>query len=127
MTNFMDMSDLSLQQQMMVNQAVDNNKKDKTILIVLWLFFATIGVHRFYLGQTGYAVCLILFGWATLFIWPLVDIIFALKATDAHNEKLRKEAINEMRFMSGRHNNFEVVGEGEVKNATVIKTEEEQK
>lgn len=92
---------LTSEQQILVNQMVQARQKDKTMVIVLWLFFASLGAHRFYLGNTGYAICLILFGWMTLFIWPLVDLIFAMKELHRQNEKIERDAINEVRVMHG--------------------------
>ncbi len=63
-------------------QKYNDKKKDGTIAFVLWFFLATFGAHRFYLGQTKRAVCLLLLGWLTLFIWPLVDGIVMLVNKD---------------------------------------------
>ena len=108
MTNGFETAGLNFEQMMLVNQEVADKKKEKMFVVLLWLFFASLGAHRFYLGNTGYAICMILFGWATLFIWPLVDIIFALKEVERHNERVRQEAINRVRILDGGHRNIHV-------------------
>lgn len=58
--------------------------KSKLVMYLLWAFLGFFGAHRFYLGDTKKAVLMICFGWATLFIWPVVDVFFLNKA---FNEK----------------------------------------
>ena len=60
--------------------AFDPNASDKSRLIALVLawFFGIFGAHRFYAGRITSGVLQLLFGWATLFIWNLVDIIMIL-------------------------------------------------
>lgn len=97
MTQVYDTDGLTAQQMMLVDMELKNNRKDKTVVVLLWLFFAAFGAHRFYLGHIGYAVAMMLLGWITLFIWPLIDIILALKETDRMNEEARRHAINRVR------------------------------
>ena len=62
----------------------DANKKSVGAAYVLWLFLGGLGVHRFYLGQTGTGVAQLLLGllgwlplflgWAVLGIWLIVDL-----------------------------------------------------
>lgn len=56
----------------------ESNRKKGIVAWLLWLFLGVIGVHRFYLGNTGYAVAMLLLGWATLGIWPLLDGIICI-------------------------------------------------
>ena len=102
MSNLYLRQDLDSSEQMMVDAEVTRSKKDKTIVILLWLFLATVGAQRFYLKDTGYAIMLILFGWATLFIWPLVDIFFALKRLEQYNNKIEEDAIMKVKAMRPR-------------------------
>ena len=56
-------------------------QKDTAVAYVLAIFLGGLGVHHFYLGQTGQAVamlCLWLFGWITSFIGIGVVILFAV-------------------------------------------------
>lgn len=50
-------------------------KYDEPWLIVIFsIFFGSLGVDRFILGDVALGVCKLLFGWLTLGIWPIVDI-----------------------------------------------------
>lgn len=56
----------------------ESSRKKGIVAWLLWLFLGVIGAHRFYLGNTGYAVAMLLLGWATLGIWPLLDGIICI-------------------------------------------------
>lgn len=107
MNNSFDTYGMSAEQVMLVNSEFESKKKNKTVVVLLWAFMAPLAGHRFFLGNTGYAVAMLLLGWCTLFIWPLVDIIFALKETDRQNERIRQDAINRARMIQGGHQNIE--------------------
>ncbi len=50
--------------------------KDKNVAGILSLFFGWLGIHRFYLGQTGLGILYILISWTTISFWiSLVDAI----------------------------------------------------
>jgi len=49
----------------------DAAKKSAGVAYLLWFFLGSLGVHRFYLGQTGSGVAMLLLcllSWATTFI-----------------------------------------------------------
>jgi TM2 domain-containing membrane protein YozV len=52
--------------------------KSRTVAAILGFFLGGIGIHRFYLGNIGLGLGLLLAGWITLGIWPLIDWIFVL-------------------------------------------------
>lgn len=58
--------------------------KDKTIGGLLALFFGSIGVHRFYLGQTGLGILHVLFCWT--FIPWLIGIINGIQLLSMDQE-----------------------------------------
>jgi hypothetical protein len=58
--------------------------KSRTVATILGFFLGSLGVDRFYLGNVGMGVCKLLFGWATLFIWPLIDWIVIISGA-AHD------------------------------------------
>ena len=79
---------LTTEQQMLVEQKLQNEKKSMGVAYLLWFFLGTLGGHRFYLGRSGTgAVMLVLWllGIATIIIavgfvlliplgiWALVD------------------------------------------------------
>ena len=49
--------------------------KDWLITLLLAIFLGIFGVHRFYVGKIGTGILMLLFGWMTLGIWLLIDII----------------------------------------------------
>ena len=56
-----------------------NRKINKHLFVWVGTFLVGgFGVDRFLRGQIGVGVCKLLFSWATLGIWPLVDWIIAL-------------------------------------------------
>ena len=79
---------LSTQQQMLIEQRLQNDKKSTGAAYALWFFVGFLGGHRFYLGRTGSGIAqlvLTVLGWLTLMlgiglvfllavgIWVLVD------------------------------------------------------
>lgn len=88
---------LSPHQHVILASEFDKRKKSKGITFLLWFFLSTFGAHRFYLGNTGLAIAMLLLGWATLFIWPLVDGIYCLvKKVDEMNEEIERKIISEI-------------------------------
>lgn len=85
---------LSDREMMLVNSEYDRRRKSKAIVFVLWFFLGSLGVHRFYTGQIGYGVCILLLGWLTLEIWPFIDgIVLLVSKVDKINEDIEKEII----------------------------------
>ena len=79
---------LCTQQQMLIEQPLQNDKKSTGAAYALWFFVGFLGGHRFYLGRTGSGIAqlvLTVLGWLTLMlgiglvfllavgIWVLVD------------------------------------------------------
>jgi hypothetical protein len=64
--------------------------KSRTVAAVIGFFLGGIGIHRFCLGNIGMGVAMLLLGWATLGIWPLIDWIIVLvsPAHDGHGLKV---------------------------------------
>jgi TM2 domain-containing membrane protein YozV len=63
------------------NYGPDVSEKSRLVAFLLCTFLGAIGVHRFYVGKITSGIMQILFGWATLFIWPLVDWIMILSGS----------------------------------------------
>lgn len=51
----------------------DNQKKTPGVAYALWFFFGALGGHRFYAGDTGYALGM-LFTLGGLGLWTLIDV-----------------------------------------------------
>jgi TM2 domain-containing membrane protein YozV len=84
----------------------DANKKSVAVAYLLWFFFGMLGVHRFYLGETGTAItilvltvvsCLLMFvviGFFTIAIpaiWTLVDLFLIPGIARRHNTNLASQ------------------------------------
>ena len=54
------------------------------------VFLTFVGIDRMAIGDLFLGLCKLLLGWATLFIWPLVDIYFCYhRAMEKNFEELR--------------------------------------
>lgn len=60
------------------------SSKSRLVATLLGFFLGGLGVHRFYLGNIGLGVALLLLGWLTFGIWPLIDWIIVI-AGQAHD------------------------------------------
>lgn len=61
------------QQSTVIQMQYDNEKKSAGVAYALWFFFGAIGGHRFYAGDTGYALGM-LFTLGGLGVWALIDV-----------------------------------------------------
>lgn len=59
--------------------------KSSTTTLLLSIFLGWLGVDRFYIGDIGIGVCKLLFGLATMYIWPLIDIFISYKKAKEKN------------------------------------------
>jgi len=68
------------------------SEKDWLTTLLLVLFVGGWGVHRFYVGKVGTGILMIFFGWLTLGIWWLVDVIKICtgKFTDSEGKFITK-------------------------------------
>ena len=100
MNNLYLKQDLTGEQLAMIESEMNNKRKSKGIAYALWFFLCTLGGHRFYTGNTGYAICMILFGWLTLFLWNLIDVFFIGKRIDELNNQMELEIITKVKAMT---------------------------
>lgn len=89
---------LSSRQLQMVDSEFMEKKKDRTVMLLLWFFFALLGAHRFYIGDKGLGVAMLLLGWLTLGIWPIIDIFFAWKRVETRNEEIMAHIIGNVKL-----------------------------
>lgn len=90
------------QQQQQVDPAVlqraqmqyDDRKKNQTVMWLLWLFLGGIGGHRYYLGNTGYAIGMTL-TLGGLGVWALIDAFLINKAYARKNDEIRQRVFAE--------------------------------
>ena len=68
--------------------------RNSTVAWVLWWFLGGFGGHRYYLGDTGYAIAMTLLNWMTLGIWSLVDAFMLNGRLRAINAAKQQEIFN---------------------------------
>src|SRR5690625_2674871 len=68
----------------------DNQKKTPGIAYALWFFLGVVGAHRFYAGDTGYALGL-LFTLGGFGVWALIDVAFIGKRIRTLNEQTQQQ------------------------------------
>jgi TM2 domain-containing membrane protein YozV len=91
---------LTGEQLVMVQGEVMQKQKSKNTAYILWFFFGGFGAHRFYAGNTGYAIGMLL-TLGGLGLWTLIDAFLIGKVIDQHNEKVELDAIALVKAMKG--------------------------
>ncbi len=81
----------------------ESNKKSTGIAYLLWLFLGMFGAHRFYIGETGTGIAILLItvcsiplkfaliGFVTIFIsviWVFIDLFLIPSMVQKHNNQL---------------------------------------
>lgn len=99
MSNLLYKQDLSSKQLVMVESELEAKKKNPVVAWLLWFFLGGIGGHRFYLGDTGRAVCMLFFNWCTLGIWGLVDAFFINSSLIKKNEAIELDTITRVKAL----------------------------
>src|SRR5215471_4146581 len=59
--------------------------KDRSLALLLSLFFGFWGVDRFYLGDIGLGIAKFFGVWLTLGVWWFVDLFLIMRAADRYN------------------------------------------
>src|SRR5699024_12400672 len=67
-----------------------NQRKSPGVAYAFWFFLGVVGGHRFYAGDTGYALCL-LFTLGGLGVWALIDVAFIGRRIREINTQKRQE------------------------------------
>lgn len=106
MDNFFARQGLSTEEQLMISSEFDKNKKSKTIAYLLWLFVGCWGGHRFYAGDIGLGVGMIVVWLISLFlffipigIWVIVDAFLIGKRIDDLNAQIEARIIAKVRAL----------------------------
>jgi TM2 domain-containing membrane protein YozV len=101
---------LSTEQQLMINSELDKKKKSKGIAFLLWVFLGTLGAHRFYLGDIGLGIGMIVvwaISWFLLFIpiviWALIDVFLISGRVDRANNEIELDIISRVKLVT-QHN-----------------------
>ena len=76
--------DLTNEEKMQFDLQFTARRKNPTTALILSLFLGTLGVDRFYIGDTGLGLAK-LFTIGGLWIWTIVDWFLIMKATRTRN------------------------------------------
>ena len=68
----------------------DNQKKSPGVAYALWFFLGGLGGHRFYAGDIGYAIGMLL-TLGGLGVWTLIDVFLIGKRIRTINTQKREE------------------------------------
>ena len=108
MDNLLYKEGLTEKELMMVEGELESKKRETWVTWVLYLFFGGLGIHRFYLKDTGYAVAMLLttlftavftFGLST-FVWLIVELFLIQKRINFKNTELEKQLINRVKVLN---------------------------
>lgn len=98
--------ELTTEQRILLNSEIDRRGKNMVVAYLLLLFMGTLGIHRFYLGQTGTGIAqlsLTIVGWFTVWIiigiiplaivgvWVIIDLFLVPGIVEKENRKLEIE------------------------------------
>ncbi len=107
---------LTTQQQMLIEQRLNNDKKSTVVAYLLWFFLAGFGAHRFYLGRTGSGIAQLLlmiggfvllvvyvglFLLLALGIWVLVDAFLIPGMVESDTRQQRERLTQNLISMAG--------------------------
>ncbi|BAU26419.1 TM2 domain-containing membrane protein YozV [Aneurinibacillus soli] len=104
MDNFSARQGLTTEEQLLISGEFDNKKKSKTLAYLLWLFLGCWGAHRFYTGDVGLGVGMIVVWIISFFllfipiiIWVIVDVFLIGKRVDELNNQIEAQIIAKVR------------------------------
>lgn len=101
MNNLILKQELSAEQLAMVQNEVNKKEKSKGITLALWWFTGIFGGHRFYAGDTGYALGMLLtlggFGF-----WTLIDVFFIINRIEKKNEQIEFNTIKQVKSLKNK-------------------------
>lgn len=89
-------SELNSQELSILQIELEKRSKNKVVTYLLWWFLGILGVHRFYLGDTGLGIAQLLLSWATCGIWWIIDVFLIGKRLDVLNAEVESRLIDEI-------------------------------
>lgn len=98
MNNLLAKQDLTGEQLAMVQGEMNNKQKSKGVAYALWWFTSIFGGHRFYAGNIGIGIGMLLtlggFG-----VWALIDVFFIGGAIERKNSQMEMDLIQNVKAM----------------------------
>ena len=98
MNNLLAKQDLTGTQLAMIQGEMNNRQKSKGVAFALWWFLGIFGGHRFYAGDIGIGVGMLL-TLGGMGIWTLIDGFFISGMIESKNSKLENELIQNVLAM----------------------------
>lgn len=95
MNNVLKKSELTSEQLSIVQSELEKKKKSNVIMYVLWWCTGVVGGHRFYLGDTGYALGM-LFTLGGFGVWAIIDVFLIGKRLELKTNQLESDIINDV-------------------------------
>lgn len=95
MSNIQLKKELNSQELLLLQTEMDKTKKKKGAAFVLWWFTGAFGGHRFYMGDTGYALGL-LFTLGGLGFWALIDVFMISNRIEEKNDEIERDILVNM-------------------------------
>lgn len=95
MSNLFLKKDLTSQELSILESEMDKHKRSKGISFLLWFFTGTIGGHRYYMGDIGYAIAMTL-TLGGLGLWALIDLFFISSSINNKYEVKERELISQL-------------------------------
>lgn len=99
MNNLLMKKDLTTEQLAMVQSEAGRKEKSKGIAFALWWFTGIFGGHRFYAGDIGMGIGMLL-TLGGLGVWALIDVFFIGKRIEKKNEETEMEIIQQVIAMN---------------------------
>lgn len=87
--------DLDAKELLILKQEVNRRKKSTAVTWTLWVFLDIFGAHRFYLGDYGKAIGMLM-TLGGLFIWSFIDGFFIPSALRRKEMDVRDEVLLEI-------------------------------
>ncbi|ALX50432.1 TM2 domain-containing protein [Lentibacillus amyloliquefaciens] len=100
MQNIQAKQSMSTEELAVLEGEFEEAKKPKWVTYTLWFFLGGIGGHRFYVGDTGYAIAMLFLNWATFGIWSLIDVFLIGKRLRKKNAEIEMGLINKIKLFN---------------------------
>lgn len=99
MNNLLAKQDLTGKQLAMIQGEMNNKQKSKGVAFALWWFLGIFGGHRFYAGDIGVGVGMLL-TLGGMGIWTLIDGFFISGMIERKNNQIENELIQSILVMN---------------------------